>query len=280
MRRTLTVAVLAAVPVALLPGGAVSAHGTMQNPASRALVCYRANPENPKGAACKAAVKVSGPQAFYDWNGVNIADAAGKHRKRIPDGRLCSAGNPKYAGLDLPRADWPATRLKAGAKYTFRFRGTAPHKGTFSLFVTKNSYRPTRPLRWSDLTPKPILRKTDPRLVNGVYVFPAIKLPKRTGRHLVYAVWQRSDSPEAFYSCSDVRFARSAAREATAPVQPAKNHTHPAPSGPDAAATPVSATTALSPTSPITPYLLPALAFLAIATAATARHLRTRRRSH
>ena len=28
--------------------------------------------------------------------------------------------------------------------------------------------------------------------------------PNKIGRHVIYAIWQRDDSPEAFYSCSDV----------------------------------------------------------------------------
>lgn len=31
-------------------------------------------------------------------------------------------------------------------------------------------------------------------------------MPAKSGRHLVYSIWQRSDSPEAFYTCSDVVF--------------------------------------------------------------------------
>ncbi|NEE17177.1 lytic polysaccharide monooxygenase, partial [Streptomyces sp. SID7499] len=40
---------------------------------------------------------------------------------------------------------------------------------------------------------------------NGSYVFDGT-IPERSGRQLVYTVWQRSDSPEAFYACSDVTF--------------------------------------------------------------------------
>jgi len=29
-------------------------------------------------------------------------------------------------------------------------------------------------------------------------------LPVRSGRHVIYHVWQRDDSPEAFYACVDV----------------------------------------------------------------------------
>lgn len=190
--------------LALAPGSA-SAHGTMNNPPSRAMVCYTENPESPKSDACKKAVQLGGTQPLYDWNEVNIAAAAGRHRELIPDGKLCSAGRDKYRGLDQARADWPATTLPSAAKYTFKYRGTAPHRGTFDLYITKDGYDPSQPLKWSDLESRPFHTQQDPSMTGGSYVLDA-QLPAKKGRHLIYAIWQRSDSPEAFYSCSDVVF--------------------------------------------------------------------------
>ncbi|MFF9853205.1 lytic polysaccharide monooxygenase auxiliary activity family 9 protein [Streptomyces litmocidini] len=204
-RRTATAAVTAALVLsglAAAPGA--SAHGSMTDPVSRVAACYAEGPEAPRSAACKAAVAASGTQAFYDWNGVNIANAAGRHRTLIPDGKLCSAGNDKYRGLDLPRADWPASAMESGA-HTFRYKGTAPHRGSFALYVTKDGYDPSKPLKWSDLEDEPFVTVTDPGMENGDYVFRG-NVPKKSGRHLVYSIWQRSDSPEAFYTCSDVVF--------------------------------------------------------------------------
>ncbi|MER5500443.1 lytic polysaccharide monooxygenase, partial [Streptomyces sp. NPDC002561] len=82
-----------------------AAHGSMTDPVSRVSACYAEGVESPQSAACKAAVAASGKQAFYDWNAVNIANAAGRSKQIIPDGKLCSAANEKYRGLDLPRAD-------------------------------------------------------------------------------------------------------------------------------------------------------------------------------
>ncbi|MFD8999350.1 lytic polysaccharide monooxygenase auxiliary activity family 9 protein [Streptomyces abikoensis] len=209
-RRAARVGVLAAGPLALslLAVGPADAHGSMSDPVSRVAACFAEGPEHPRSAACKALVAAGGTQPLYDWNEVNIGTAAGRHRQIIPDGKLCSAGRAKYRGLDLPRADWPGTRLAPGA-HTFRYRATAPHRGTFELYITKDGYDPKKPLKWSDLEAKPFAKVTDPTLRNGSYVFDG-KLPKRSGRHLIYSVWQRSDSPEAFYTCSDVDFGRSA----------------------------------------------------------------------
>ncbi|MFJ7988291.1 lytic polysaccharide monooxygenase [Streptomyces sp. NPDC096351] len=206
-----TASAVAATTVLALSGvgigsGVAVAHGSMTDPVSRVSACYAEGPESPKSAACKAAVAASGAQAFYDWNAVNIANAAGKHRDLIPDGKLCSAGNDKYRGLDLARADWPASALASGA-HTFRYKGTAPHRGSFELYVTKDGYDPSKPLKWSDLEDKPFATVTDPRMESGDYVFQGT-VPKKSGRHLIYSIWQRSDSPEAFYTCSDVVFGK------------------------------------------------------------------------
>ncbi|MGW6916838.1 lytic polysaccharide monooxygenase auxiliary activity family 9 protein [Kitasatospora sp. NPDC054939] len=204
--------------VTALGSGTAAAHGSMQNPLSRVEGCYLEGAEHPKSAACKAAVAAGGTAALYDWMSLRIGDAAGRHRQLIPDGKLCSAGDPVYKGMDLPRADWPATNLVAGADFTFRYRATAPHRGTFQLFATNPSYDPTKPLTWANLESQPFLTVTDPKLVDGSYVLPG-KIPTgKTGRQLIYAIWQRSDSPEAFYSCSDVVFDGSGSAPGTAPV--------------------------------------------------------------
>lgn len=198
-RRTAAVAAaLGVVPLALtaLTVTPAAAHGSMLDPVSRVSACFAEGPESPDSAACKAMVAAGGTQPLYDWNEVNIGDAAGRHRQIIPDGKLCSVGRDKYKGLDAPRADWPSSPMAAGSK-TFRWRATAPHRGTLELYITREGYDPTKPLKWSDLEAQPFAKVTDPRLENGSYVFDG-QVPNRTGRHLIYSILQRSDSPEAF----------------------------------------------------------------------------------
>ncbi|GAA2561855.1 carbohydrate-binding protein CbpC [Streptomyces levis] len=211
-RTAASVATLGALPLALtaLSAGPAAAHGSMGDPVSRVSQCYAEGPESPKSAACKAAVAAGGTQALYDWNGIRIGDAGGRHQQLIPDGKLCSANNEQFKGLDLARADWPATTVKSGA-HTFKYRVTAPHKGTFKVYITKSGYDPAKPLAWGDLDlQNPVATSTDPAATGGFYTFSG-SLPERSGKHVLYAVWQRSDSPEAFYSCSDVSFGGGAA---------------------------------------------------------------------
>lgn len=204
--------------VAGLTPGAASAHGALSTPVSRIAACYAEGPESPKSQVCKDLVADSGTQPLYDWNEVNIANANGQSRTIIPDGHLCSANRDKYRALDWARTDWPATPVQAGAT-TVSFRVTAPHRGVMTLYLTKQGYDPTKPLKWSDLDTTPIATYTTPASSPGYYTFPAT-LPARTGRQLVYQVWQRTDSPEAFYGCADVVFGQTAAaaRSATADV--------------------------------------------------------------
>jgi predicted carbohydrate-binding protein with CBM5 and CBM33 domain len=202
------------------------AHGALDSPVSRVVACGPDAGQNAQSAACRAAVAVSGALPFANWDNLRVANVGGRDREVIPDGKLCSGGLPAYKGLDLPRADWPATRLAAGAAFTFTYRETIPHKGTFRLYVTKDGYDPSKPLNWSDLESKPFLTAVDPALTNGAYVMRGALPAAKTGHHLIYTIWQNSSTPDTYYSCSDVIFggatggSRAAAPANTAPVTP------------------------------------------------------------
>ena len=187
----------------------VYAHGSMLVPESRIYNCrFNNNPENPTDPACRAAVQTSGAQMLYDWNGVNQAAAAGNSRTLIPDGKLCSGGKPGFQGMDLPRSDWKATPMRSGP-FQFQYYPTAPHATKDTIFyITRNGWNPSTPLRWGDLAE--FCRQGSVPLTpraQGKTVYKMIcTVPARTGRHVIYTVWQRSDSTEAFYSCNDVQF--------------------------------------------------------------------------
>lgn len=209
--------VSAATFMSLTPSPA-SAHGSVFGPVSRVSACFAEGPETPKSQVCKDLVADSGTQPLYDWNEVNIANADGRHQEIIPDGKLCSANREKYRALDWARTDWPTTTVAAGS-YNFNVRVTAAHLGTMTMYITKQGFDPTKPLKWSDLDATPVGTYPTPRVSdNGYYKFTGA-LPARTGRHIIYKVWQRHDSPEAFYGCSDVTFGTRGASAATVPTE-------------------------------------------------------------
>jgi chitin-binding protein len=180
-------------------------HGTMEVPISRVYNCYKENPENPKSAACKAAVTLSGPQMLYDWSGINQLPN-GNHKAFVPDGQLCGGGKPLYLGMNLGRADWVSTTIApdANGNYQFIFLASAPHATRYHQFyITNDSYNPATPLKWSDLEATPFCELGGVPLENGRYKLNC-PLPNRVGKRIIYHIWQRSDSAEAFYSCVDV----------------------------------------------------------------------------
>jgi len=211
----------ASLMIGALTPGTASAHGTVSTPISRVYACYGEGPESPDSQVCKDLVADSTTQPLYDWNGVNMANANGQSQTIIPTGKLCSGNNTEFRDLDWARADWPATSVTAGSK-TLSYRVTAPHKGVMTLYMTKQGYSATTPLAWSNLDlANPIATyNTVATSSTGYYTFNAT-LPARTGRQLIYMVWQRTDSPEAFYSCSDVVYGSTAAvAPAAAPKAP------------------------------------------------------------
>ncbi|MCT9140881.1 lytic polysaccharide monooxygenase, partial [Streptomyces violarus] len=218
------------------------------------------------------------------------ANVNGRDRQVVPDGKLCSGGLPAYRGLDLARADWPSTRVTPGATLTMRYVSTIPHTGTFRMYLTKPGYDPAGPLSWSDLPEKPFAEVTDPALTDGAYRLEATLPSDRTGRHVLYTVWQNSSTPDTYYSCSDVVFPEkdtedTVPREKTEQKEnkrrekekeegPGENAAGPQPQGDH---TPVAATSGSGP-GPSTPMLAGGAAAVLLLTGGAALAVRLRRR--
>ncbi|WP_206789910.1 lytic polysaccharide monooxygenase [Amycolatopsis sp. MtRt-6] len=207
---------LASLTTVLLSTGTAEAHGAMMKPGSRTFLCWQdglsstgeIKPQNP---ACAAAVGVSGANSLYNWFGVLRSDGAGRTRGFIPDGKLCSGGNPGYAGFDGV-GQWPLTHLTAGARFDFSYNAWAAHPGWFYTYVTKDGWNPNQPLTWDSLEDQPFLTVDHPPVtgsvgtVEGQYKWSGALPSNKSGRHIIYSVWKRSDSAETFYGCSDVTF--------------------------------------------------------------------------
>jgi chitin-binding protein len=234
---------LAPLLVTALAASPASAHGAPDNPISRGVACGLKLQQNAQNAACKAAIAASDGEAFKDWDNVRVPGVNGRDQEVIPDGQLCSGGIERFRGLDLARTDWPSTKLTSGAPFTFTYRETIPHQGSFTFFVTRDGYDPTKPLAWSDLENAPFLLAKDPKLVGDAYVMKG-KLPAgKTGRHMIFTIWQNTSTPDTYYSCSDVVFSPPVAQQ-TAPAAPPQVVAPAAPVGvnppPDRVETPIS----------------------------------------
>ncbi|BCJ58378.1 lytic polysaccharide monooxygenase auxiliary activity family 9 protein [Micromonospora endophytica] len=225
-------AMLAAVAAATIGASPAYAQGAPSFPVGRALACAP-NGEHAETAACLAAIRTGA--AVREWDNIRVYGVDGRDREQIPDGELCSGGLSAYQGLDLARTDWPTTRLTAGAQLTFRYRSTVPHQGVFRFYLTRADYLGTGKLTWADLDTMPFLRVADPQLRDGEYQM-SVRLPAdRTGRHIIYTIWQTSDSADTYYSCSDVEIQPPGSRAQPSSVPVADVTTPPAA---DAAAEP------------------------------------------
>jgi predicted carbohydrate-binding protein with CBM5 and CBM33 domain len=219
-RRVALVGVLGMVPALLsvmFAAAPASAHGGMTFPATRTYACYldgkaggNGGDLDPKNPACAAAVQAGGKNPLWNWFANLISNAGGRHREIIPDGKLCGP-TTTFDPYNMGRTDWPTTTVQSGATVTLRYNAWAPHPGTWEQYVTRNGWDPHQPLKWSDLEPAPFNTVTNPP-INGSgpdgaeYTWTAQLPAGKTGRHIIYSIWQRSDSAEAFYNCSDVIF--------------------------------------------------------------------------
>ncbi|MFF8175083.1 lytic polysaccharide monooxygenase auxiliary activity family 9 protein [Streptomyces chartreusis] len=204
-RSALAAAAVTPLLLTVWAAGPARAHGAPTDPVSRVYACSPDGGSPSRSAACRAAVAANGGP-FTAWDNLRIAGVNGRDRQVVPDGKLCSGGLAAYKGLDLARADWPSTRLTPGTTLTMRYVSTIPHTGTFKLYLTEPGYDPTKPLTWSDLPDKPFAQVRDPALADGAYRLTA-KLPSdRSGRHVLFTIWQNSSTPDTYYSCSDVVF--------------------------------------------------------------------------
>ncbi|MDQ0958390.1 putative carbohydrate-binding protein with CBM5 and CBM33 domain [Streptomyces sp. B4I13] len=256
--RTAALATAVAGPLllGLWAAGPAQAHGAPTDPVSRVYACSPEGGADAGSAACRAAVRAGGT-SFAAWDNLRVADVNGRDRQTVPDGKLCSGGLTAYRGLDLARADWPSTRLTPGGTLRMTYASTIAHEGTFRLYLTKPGYDPSKPLTWSDLPERPFAEVRNPALRNGAYRFTA-KLPAdRTGRQVLYTIWQNSSTPDTYYSCSDVVFPQTVTEEkaqntpaARASAAPAPRSASPSPSPTTAPAT---AGPSASPVSGVSP---------------------------
>ncbi|UCM91845.1 lytic polysaccharide monooxygenase auxiliary activity family 9 protein [Streptomyces marincola] len=194
-----------------------AAHGATMMPGSRTYLCYldliaNSGTQMPANPACAAAVRQGGTGPLYNWFAVLDSNAGGRTTGYIPDGTLCSGGNRgpfNFAAYNAARSDWPKTHLTSGANIELRHSNWAHHPGRFDVYITKNGWSPSRAVGWGDL--ERISSVTNPPQRGGVgseggHYYWNVQLPNRSGQHLMFVHWIRSDSQENFFSCSDIVF--------------------------------------------------------------------------
>lgn len=199
------------------------AHGAVSEPAARQYKCradggfWDASNTAGMNAACRQALFATGvhdPYPFQQWNEIAKLIAAPGYddqalvEQAVPSGKLCSAANPRYKGLDLPSPDWyKTTVIPKDGKIQVKFDATAAHTPSWvKIYLSKPSYNPQNPLGWEDL--EPIYEGEAPTPQNSAPHWTYnVPLPAgRTGNAVLFTHWQRVDpAGEGFYNCSDIK---------------------------------------------------------------------------
>jgi chitin-binding protein len=206
-----------------------SAHGNAVYPMTRNYSCWKrwatngASFQDPtmaqKDPMCWQAWQTD-PNAMWNWNGL-LRDGLGQQFvQKVPDGQLCSGGGNansggRYNALDKP-GPWAATRMPNN--FTMLIADQAHHGGWYRVYVTKPGYDAlTKPLAWGDLeqlsqTQNYVPGAGDPNGPEGsVGVSFPVSIPaNRTGRHIVFTIWQAAHSDQSYFWCSDAIFGQGA----------------------------------------------------------------------
>lgn len=210
LTRALGVLTAVAALLASVVVGVANAHGSTTDPPSRNYGCHQrwgSNFQDPtmatKDPMCWQAWQAD-PNAMWNWNGLYREGAAGNHQAAIADGTLCSGGRtqaPRYNSLDAVGAWQAATKSR---QFTLTITDQARHGADYlAVYITKQGFDPTRQaLGWGNL--EQVIR-TGRYASAGTYST-AVNAGSRTGRHIVYVVWQASHMDQSYYLCSDVIF--------------------------------------------------------------------------
>ncbi|AXB42223.1 lytic polysaccharide monooxygenase auxiliary activity family 9 protein [Amycolatopsis albispora] len=205
-------AALASATALLLAGaaGVAAAHGSATDPPSRNYGCWDRwgdDFQNPAMATedpmCWQAWQAN-PNAMWNWNGLYRENLNGDHQGNIPDGTLCSGGHAeggRYDALDAV-GDW--TAADKPNDFSVTVHDQALHGGDYyRVYITKQGFDPlTEPLGWGDLELVKEVGKTAPATNTVIDV----DAGSRSGRHIVYTIWQASHLDQSYYFCSDVNF--------------------------------------------------------------------------
>ncbi|MGG0756907.1 lytic polysaccharide monooxygenase [Brevibacillus laterosporus] len=178
---------LAAMAGTMVFASSASAHGYIESPTSRALLC-------------KQGQNVGCGQVQYEPQSV---EGKGNFPQSGPkDGEITGAG--KYTELfSQTDSRWKKVDMKGG-KNTFTWYLTAPHStGDWKYYITKKDWNPNKPLGRDDL--ELIAKFNDGGKVPPKSVSHNVNVPTdRSGYHIILGVWEIADTGNAFYQAIDV----------------------------------------------------------------------------
>lgn len=188
-----------AVLISLACYSTAFAHGYVQDPGSRSYFCKLGS--NQKCGAIQYEPQSLEAPSGYFVNG-NL------------DGRLGSAGVAIATALDEQTPSrWEKTIVSSGTiDFTWYF--TAPHLSkSFEFYITKQSWDPNQPLKYSDFDPTPLKCSTTswkPGQRPPKKLTFHCQVPQRHGYQVILSEWDVDDTSNSFYNLVDLQFGNHA----------------------------------------------------------------------
>ncbi|QPC87746.1 hypothetical protein GA830_14085 [Mesorhizobium sp. NBSH29] len=209
----------------LVPGVAPR-HGHVFSPPSRAYLAWLA------GNLDEGALNQREAGKFFPkvMGGLPDADAPTDSPSATPppDGKIASAGQGTGSFLDQPGTDWQKNEIKNGDAFSVSWNYTANHRSRrWNYFLTKENWDPSKPLSREQFEPEPFYvaqLNLQPYWEHTEGLTPvsptthSMRLPRRSGYHVLLAVWEVADTGNAFYHVIDLNFTDSGGeKEPTVP---------------------------------------------------------------
>lgn len=184
---------------AMLGSSGASAHGYLDVPPSRALLCQKGVNTGCGGAQYE-------PQSVGEtFQGFPAGVGGGEGQGPI-DGKIASGGIELFSAVDVQSATrWQLTDIK-DRTIDFQWVYRAPHPvAKHEYFITRNGWNPNESLKRASFESTPFCR------VEGDFQMPVpgtkhrCDIPEdKNGQHVILAIWSVGDTKMAFHSVADV----------------------------------------------------------------------------
>jgi chitin-binding protein len=184
----------------------VLAHGYVDVPPSRALLCQKGVNLNCGGAQYE-------PQSTGETFKGFPNGAGGAPLQGPIDGKIASGGNARFSALDAQSASrWHLTEIR-DRNITFQWHYSAAHPATkHEYFITRDGWNPNEVLKRASFDSTPFCT------VDGGNQLPVSGAPhncvipdSKTGHHVILGIWTVGDTDAAFYNPIDVNILAEAA---------------------------------------------------------------------
>ncbi|MHC8316585.1 N-acetylglucosamine-binding protein GbpA [Pseudomonas sp. LB3P31] len=191
---------------AMLASQTVSAHGYLEVPPSRALLCQKGANTNCGGAQYE-------PQSVGETFKGFPAGFGGAPLQGPVDGKIASGGHSLFSALDAQAANrWTLNEIK-DRNVDFQWRYTAVHPATkHEYFITRNGWNPNEALTRATFESTPFCAIDGGNQKPGNSDKHNCTIPDdKNGHHVILAIWTVGDTDAAFYNPTDVNILAEAA---------------------------------------------------------------------